>query len=424
MLTDHLDPSFCGCDLPAETRPGLVSLDEAIRQALALAAPVPELEGLRLEQAVGRVLAHPVRTPLPQPPFDNAAMDGYALATGELVGAGPWLLPVAGRIAAGDADGAVRSPGAALRILTGAPVPPDCDAVVMQEHVRRSGDAILLRERPHPWLNIRRRGEDLALGGEMVGEGRLVGPREAAAIAATGAAEVCVRRRVRVAVLCSGSELRRPGQPLAPGQIYNSNRFGLLAALSMPWIEAVDFGAVPDQPAELAATLAAASRTADLVVSTGGVSVGDEDHLPAVARQTGGRIAELRIAMKPGKPLALGTLNGAAYLGLPGNPVAAFVCWTMIGSRVAERLAGLSPSRRARIVAKAARPLHRRPGRCEFRPARLIGYDAFGAQVIDFAGGSFSARVKQLADADGLVLIPADLDEVRKGDLLEFLPLP
>jgi molybdopterin molybdotransferase len=422
MLTDRPDPDFCGCDLPAGARPGLVSLDTAIGMALSLATPVPGVESLPLEQAIGRVLAQAVHSPLPQPPFDNAAMDGYALSLGDLAGAGPWLLPVAGRIAAGEGAEATRPRGTALRILTGAPVPPDCDAVVMQEHVRRRGDAILIEARPAPGLNVRRRGEDLEAGAEMVAAGRLVGAREAAAIAATGAAEVCVRRRVRVAFLCSGSELRQPGEPLAPGQIYNSNRFGLLGALAQPWIEVVDLGAVPDRPADLAAALAAAALAADLVVSTGGMSVGDEDHLPDVARRTGGRIAELRIAMKPGKPLALGALGGAAYLGLPGNPVAAFVGWTMIGARVAERLAGLSRSPRAKLVARAARPLRREPGRCEFRPARLIGYDAGGAQVVDFAAGSFSARIKQLADADGLVLIPADLDEVGLGDLLEFLP--
>ena len=368
------------------------------------------------------MLARSVRSPLPQPPFDNAAMDGYALATGDLASDGPWLLSVAGRVAAGEPGAVPRPRGTALRILTGAPVPPGCDAVVMQEHVRRRSDAILIEARPRPGLNIRRRGEDLAFGAEMLADGRRIGPREAAAIAATGAAEVAVRRRVRVAFLCSGSELRQPGEPLAPGQIYNSNRFGLLAALAAPWIEATDLGAVPDRPDDLASALDVASRTADLVVSTGGISVGDEDHLPEVVRRTRGRIVELKIAMKPGKPLALGTLNSAAYLGLPGNPVAAFVGWTVIGSRVAERLAGLSRSPRVKVVAKAAEPLERRPGRCEFRPARLIGYDVGGAQVIAFGSGSFSARIKALADADGLALIPADLDEVRQGDLLEFLP--
>ena len=408
----------CGCDAAT----GLVSLDEAVARGVGLAAPVPGTEVLPLAAAIGRVLAEGVSSPLPLPPFDNAAMDGYALSAAELAGGGPWLLPVAGRVAAGAAATPARPAGAAWRILTGAPVPADCDAVVMQEHVTRRGDAILLDRRPASGLNIRRQGEDLAQGAEILGPGRIIGAREAAALAAVGAAEVAVRRRVRVAFFCSGDELVAPGLPLAPGQIYNSNRFALLAALAQPWIEARDLGAVRDDPAALGARLREAAAWADLVATTGGVSVGEEDHLPRVVTEAGGRLAVVRVAIKPGKPLTLGRVGGAVYLGLPGNPVAVHVGWSLIGARIADRLAGVLRAEAAQTVVSAGFDLRRRPGRAELRPARVTGMDAAGRSIVSIPPGSFSARVAELAAADGLVVIPAECAETRSGAPLRFLP--
>lgn len=406
-----------GCDDPA----GLVSLEEAVARAAGLAAPVAGTETLPLAAAIGRVLAVAATSPHPLPPFDNAAMDGYALATGDLAGEGPWLLHVAGRIAAGAAATPARPKGAALRILTGAPVPPDCDAVVMQEHVTRRGDTILLDRRPAPGLNIRRRGEDLPQGAEILGPGRVIGPREAAALAAVGAAEVSVRRRVRIAFFCSGDELVAPGLALAPGQIFNSNRYALLAALAQPWIEARDLGAVRDDPAALTAALREAAGWADLVITTGGVSVGEEDHLAGVVIEAGGQLAVVRVAIKPGKPLTLGRIGDATYLGLPGNPVAVHVGWSLIGARIADRLAGLVRPETAETRVAAGFDLRRRPGRAELRPARVTGMDVTGRSIVTIRPGAFSARIAELAAADGLVVIPAECAEIRSGADLRFL---
>lgn len=408
----------CGCDAPAD----LVSLEAAVARAVGLAAPVTGAETLPLAAAIGRVLAEPITSPHPLPPFDNAAMDGYALATDDLVGDGPWLLPVAGRVAAGQGTAPSRPRGAALRILTGAPVPPDCDAVVMQEHVTRRGEAILLDRRPASGLNIRRLGEDLPSGAPILAPGRAIGMREAAALAAVGAASAPVRRRVRIAFFCSGDELVAPGAPLAPGQIYNSNRYALLAALAEPWIEARDLGAVRDDPEALGAALAAAADWADLVVTTGGVSVGDEDHLPRVVAAAGGRLAVVRVAIKPGKPLTLGRVGGAVYLGLPGNPVAVHVGWSLIGRAIAERLAGVIRPAPVETQVTAGFDLGRRPGRAELRPARVTGADAAGRAIVTIMPGSFSARIAELAAADGLVVISPEASEVRKGDALRYLP--
>jgi molybdopterin molybdotransferase len=417
------EPDACACDAPEPGKGRLIAVDVALQRGLALAAAVAQTEPMALARSIGRVLAGPATAQTPLPPFDNAAMDGYALRTDDLKGDGPWTLPVAGRIAAGD-PGAVTAPaGSALRIFTGAPVPADCDAVVMQEHVERTGDAIRLIRAPRPGTNIRRRGEDLPAGGTILPAGTLIGAREAAALAAIGQADVDVRRRVRVAMFCTGSELRQPGEPLGPGQIWNANRYALIGALSAPWIELTDLGAVPDDPASLTAALLRAAAQADLVVSTGGVSVGEEDHMPAVFRAAGGDIHAMRIAMKPGKPLAVGRMGDAIYLGLPGNPVSAFVTWKVIGAQVLEKLAGIATPAAPRPIVRAGFDLERRPGRCEFRPARVTGLDGRGAPVVELLSPSFSARIAMLAAADGLAVLPADADRVHRGDMLEWVPL-
>ncbi|MGC9368903.1 MAG: molybdopterin molybdotransferase MoeA, partial [Paracoccaceae bacterium] len=204
-------------------------LDEALRRGLALAEPVAETETLPLAGAMGRITALPARAAQPLPPFDNSGMDGYALRLADLAGAGPWALRVAGTIAAGDAPRDDLPSGAALRILTGAPVPAGADAVIMQERVQRAGDRISFATRPVPGTNIRRRGEDLRQGAEILPAGVEIGPREAAALAAIGAGRITLRRKLRVAIFSTGSELREPGEPLAPGQIWNCNRYMLRA---------------------------------------------------------------------------------------------------------------------------------------------------------------------------------------------------
>ncbi|MGY6535275.1 MAG: molybdopterin molybdotransferase MoeA [Pararhodobacter sp.] len=394
--------------------------EEARAIGLSLAQPVAGDVSLLLAQAFGRVTAMPCASQVALPLFDNSAMDGYALATSSLTGPGPWTLPVAGRVAAGDSAGDL-PPGAALRILTGAPIPAGADAVIMQEHVRREGAVITLYDRPAPGVNIRCAGEDLALGGEVLPAGRELGPRELGVLAATGQAKVMVRRPVRVALLCSGSELREPGEPLAPGQIWNANRFLLSAALTLPWVELVDQGAVPDDPAQLVATLLGASRTADLVISTGGMADGDEDHMPRLLRAAGGSVHALRVAIKPGKPVGIGRLGGAVHVGLPGNPVAAFVTWSMLGAPLLRKLAGLTDALPVFQTARLSAPLIRRPGRAEFRPAGLKPAGPDGLPLVHLMAPNFAARIALLASADGLALIPAAADRLDTGALIDFL---
>ncbi|WP_209424674.1 gephyrin-like molybdotransferase Glp [Pararhodobacter sp. SW119] len=413
-----LRAAFPGADAPTGE---LMPVETALARALALVVPVARCERLALAQATGRVLAQAVTADRPLPPFDNAAMDGYALRLTDLVEPGPWTLPVAARMRAGDAPCPLPR-AAACRILTGAALPLGADSVIAQEAVSREGSVIVLERRPSPGLNIRRSGDDLPAGSQIVPAGRCVGPREAAAIAAAGAAKVSVRARVRTTVLCTGSELVAPGQPLAPGQIWDANRAMLNAALDRAWIAPADLGALPDDPDRLSATLIAACQRSDLVITTGGVSVGDEDHLTRLFTDAGGRNDVLKLAMKPGKPLTIGRLGRALWLGLPGNPVAAFVAWTVIGLPLAAALAGLTPTSLPRTFVQLSAPLRHRPGRCEYRPARLAGQCAPGPAFVDCPDSPGSHRVALLAQSDGLVRIPAEVAEMRAGDLIEFLP--
>lgn len=412
------DPVTCGCD----TAPGLLPVDQAIARGLALVSPVPEVETLPLAAATGRVLARDIAAPVPLPLFDNAAMDGYACRSGDLSGQGPWVLPVAGCARAGDVPTPLPN-GSAMRILTGAPVPQGADAVIAQEAVRRQGEAIAIAARPRTEQHIRRTGDDLAAGMPLLPAGRIVRAPEAAALAGAGVAEVTVRRRVRVAILCSGSELAVPGTPLKPGQIWDANHAMLTAALDRPCIDRIPLPACADDPEALRELVAQAAAQADIMITTGGVSVGDEDHMAAVIQDLGGRIEVTKLAMKPGKPLSLGQIGHALWLGLPGNPVAAFVTWHVIGQVLAGRMAGLSDPGPARTLAALGAPIRHKPGRCEYRPARLPGHDARGVAQVICLDGAGSHRVAQLAGADALVMIPADVEAMSRGDLVEVLPL-
>lgn len=410
-------PALCGC----VDAPGLVPVDQAIKRGLALISPVPEVEMLALGAATGRVLARNFASPIPFPLFDNAAMDGYALRCADLVGPGPWTLPVAGCVRAGDAPSPLPGTDAAMRILTGAPVPKGADVVVAQEHVTRVGETISISARPRIGQHIRRCGDDLAAGMPLLPAGRILGAREAAGLASAGASEVPVRRRLRVAILCSGNELVAPGTPLAPGQIWDANHAMLAAAVDQRWITPLAFPACADDPDALCQAMSLAAAQADILITTGGVSVGDEDHMARVIDRLGGKTEVAGLAMKPGKPLSVGTLGGALWLGLPGNPVAAFVTWQVLGQVLARFMAGATTT--ARSVAALALPIRHKPGRCEYRLAQFLGHDARGVMQVACKEDAGSHRVAQLAQADALVIIPSEIEHMGRGDLVEVLPL-
>ena len=300
----------------------LLPVAEAIEQLRAAASTACAVESVPLAAALDRVLGESVVSAVHVPPADNSAMDGYALRHADWPGP-EQAMPVALRIAAGSVPGTL-PPGTAARIFTGAELPAGADTVVMQEHTRGGDGTVVLEQLPASGGNVRPQGQDIAAGQEVLAPGVLLRPQELGLLASIGLSSVPVRRRLRVAIISNGDELIEPGEALAPGQIYNSNRY-LLQGLMARWgFEVLDHGIASDDPARIEQVFAAAAATADVLISTGGVSVGEEDHVKGVVERLG-ELALWKIAMKPGKPLAFGRVADTPFIGLPGNPASALV---------------------------------------------------------------------------------------------------
>ncbi len=398
-----------------KSRPTL-SVDAARLRAIAAACPVAGQEVLTLDEAGGRVLAVPVMAAHALPPFDNSAMDGYALCLADLIGDGPWHVPVAERIAAGDSRRLTLTKGSVARIFTGAPVPLGTDAVVMQEHVSRAGDKVTLTERPRLGQNIRRRGEDAAQGNPALAAGLALTPPRLALLAGCGAVSVAVRPQVRVAILSTGNELAEPGHALGPGQIYNSNRVLLRATLShLPWVALTDLGILPDDPASIRAAIRDAAQVHDVVISSGGVSAGEEDHILDALRAEAAELDVLKVAIRPGKPLTVGSLGRALYIGLPGNPYAAAITFSQIARPALRRVAGLMEEPDIWLPAVAGFHYARRTGRREYIPVAWDSRDSMGRPVLQRLGQGASASLSPIARAKGIAVIPPDIEIVHPG---------
>ncbi len=418
---ERIDRPGCGCEVSEGQGPS-VTMDEALARIAAEAVAIDDHEVVPLRQARGRVLAAPVEARAMTPPFDAAAMDGYAVSTTAFSGSGPWTFDVTGRVPAGTSGTAHIARFEALRVLTGAPLPEGADAVVMQENTIRRGDSITVARRPEPGENIRRAGDDMARGALILEPGHLLGPRDIAAAAAAGHGAVTVRRPLRVALLVTGDETAMPGEARAAAQIWDVNSPMLAAALTRSAIDLVTVRRCSDHRATTARALAEAATSADLVVTTGGVSVGDEDHVKPAMRALGATMVFSGVAMKPGKPVSFGRIGSAFWLGLPGNPLSAWVCWTLFGTALVQALCGAVQASTTRRHVVTGRSIRRKTGRCEVRPAWLAGFDAMGREIVDFDPSVQSNRVAGLPRADGVILLPAEADWLPEGALVEFQP--
>ena len=420
-MTIHQTIASPGCGCEEQGRPnGLISIDNALSRIAARAAPVDETEPMEIGRAAGRILAQPVRSRSMAPPFDNAAMDGYAV--GALTGEGPWTLPVVARLPAGQGGTQPLIGKAAARIFTGAPIPDGTEAVVMQEEVVRDGFHVHLQRRPTPGLNIRRAGSEMAEGATVLKSGCRLGPRQIAACAAAGVGMVHVRRRLRVALLATGNEIRQAGVSLAAAQIWDVNTPMMTAALSGNGLHLVATAQFADSGAGLARQLEDMAGRADLVITTGGMSVGEEDHVKPALAALGTEIVFSGVAIKPGKPVSFGRIGSTFWLGLPGNPLAAFVTWQVFGTALVRGLTGETGNGTARRHVITAEAISRKPGCCELRPAILAGVGAHGQEVVTFQDATHSGRVAGLPEADGLIFLPAETDELPAGALVEFQP--
>ncbi len=308
----------------------MLTYERALEQLLAAAVPVKKIETVSLGEARGRILAKTQISAIAVPPLDNSAMDGYAVRCADVATTGV-SLPIEQRIPAGKVGHALL-PGTAARIFTGAPIPPGADTVVIQEHcILDDQDRVVVNQVPTPGNHIRRAGEDIAPGAKVLSAGTRLGPAELGVAASVGLAQLPVRRRMRVALLSTGDELIEPGEPLPPGAIYNSNRPMLQALLEGLGCVVTDLGRIPDNLAATRQALQTAAKGHDLILSTGGVSVGEEDHVKT-AVEAEGELALWKIGIKPGKPLAFGKVGAGstAFIGLPGNPVSGFVTFMMM----------------------------------------------------------------------------------------------
>ncbi|GAA5182912.1 molybdopterin molybdotransferase MoeA [Niveibacterium umoris] len=392
----------------------LLSYEDALNALLDAANVLAGDETVALMEAAGRVLANDLHSTLAVPPQDNSAMDGYALRANDVPAAGT-RLPVSQRIPAG-ANGQPLTPGSAARIFTGAPIPAGADAVVMQEHSRQDGDHVLIDELPRTGQNIRRRGEDIAADALVLPGGTRLGGAEIGLAASVGAASVSVRRRLKVACFFTGDELREPGTPLPPGAIYNSNRYMLATLLRQAGCDVTDLGIVRDDLGATREALRLASSEHDLVLTSGGVSVGEEDHVKA-AVETEGRLALWKIAIKPGKPLAFGTVGQADFIGLPGNPVSAFVTYVMLVLPYLRKRQGLRDARLRERLVTAGFEWKRPESRREFLRARV---NESGCAMLYEKQGS--AVLTSCAWADGLVVVPPG-ETIALGSLIRFINL-
>ncbi len=304
----------------------LISVDDALGHILSRANPVTQTRAVPLSESLGRTLAENQYVPADVPPADNSAVDGYAVLHSDVVPGR--ALTVSDRLPAGTAPKRLQ-PGTAVRIFTGSEIPPGADAVVMQERVERSGDEIVIMTEVAQGQNTRQRGQDLTQGDLALARGTYIRPQEMGLLASMGVQHVPVLERLRVAILSTGDELVQPGEPLAPGQIYNSNRYTLVGLLAQAGCEVVLCDTVRDTREITRQTLREAATKADLIITSGGVSVGEEDHVRAVLEESG-KLSLWRMAIKPGKPLAFGEIDGTPVLGLPGNPASVLVSFMII----------------------------------------------------------------------------------------------
>ncbi|OGA11116.1 MAG: molybdopterin molybdenumtransferase MoeA [Betaproteobacteria bacterium RIFCSPHIGHO2_12_FULL_69_13] len=392
---------------------GLLSVDEALAVLLAGAKPVEEIESVLTMQATNRVLARAQTSTMDVPPMDNSAMDGYAVCTAD-VKAPEARLRVAQKIMAG-AVGKPLEPGTAARIFTGAPVPPGADAVVMQEFCAADGDHVVVKKVPKAGDWIRRIGQDIRKGSEILPAGKRLLPQDCGLAASVGIRTLPVYRRVRMGLFFTGDELAMPGEPLAPGRIYNSSRFTLNGLASMFGCEVRDYGIVPDTLEATRAMLRRAAAECDVIVTSGGVSVGEADYVKPAA-EAEGSLLMWKIAMKPGRPLAFGKVGKAAFLGLPGNPVSSFVTFLLFVRPYVLKTQGIAQVEPRAIAARADFDWHEPDARREFLRAK---WNAQGG--LDLYPTQDSAVLASTAWADGLVDNPPNR-AIRKGDSVRFLP--
>lgn len=398
---------------------GLISLEEAQQKMLSQLTPVTDSLSVPLAEAVGRITAKAVTSPIAVPPFDNSAMDGYAVRLADASSGQP--LPVAGKAFAGAPFNGEWPQGSVIRIMTGAPMPAGCEAVVMQEQTETQGDAIMITAPVRPGQNIRLIGDDIQPGTVVLEAGTRLGAAELPLLASLGIAQVSVLRKLRVAIFSTGDELQPVGEPLAEGQIYDTNRFAVSLMLHKLGCEVIDLGIIKDDPAALRAAFTEADRQADVVITTGGVSVGEADFTKTMLEELGA-ISFWKLAIKPGKPFAFGRLNSSWFCGLPGNPVSAAVTFyqlvqPLLATLTGQQKSALPPRQKVRCASR----LKKSPGRLDFQRG-ILRQNAQGELEVETTGMQGSHVFSAFAQANCFIVLERDRGNVEPGEWVEVEP--
>jgi molybdopterin molybdotransferase len=404
-----------------ELNTGLLSVAQARARILDAVAPVRTAETLPLREALGRVLAGAVVAPLDVPSHTNSAMDGYAVRAADLPEEGvrefrvpgtswagrPWLIPI--------------EPGQAVQIMTGAMMPEGADTVVMQEQVERDGDRVRIGSGHHCGQNVRAAGEDVAAGQQVFAAGKRLTAADIGVLASLGLAEVAVLRKLKVAFFSTGDELRSVGEALGPGEIYDSNRYTLYGMLRKLDVDIVDLGVVRDRRELIEQAFNTAASTADVIITSGGVSVGEADFVKETLEKLG-NMSFWKIAMKPGRPVAFGHIGETVFFGLPGNPVSVMVTWFQFVRPALLKMTGeTAPSVAFTLRARTSSPLKKRPGRFEFQRG-ILDQSAPGEFVVRSAGAQGSGILRSMSEANCFILLDPDCTRVEPGEEVEVQP--
>jgi len=407
----------CADDVDSES----IRVEEARQRILSAITPISDFEKRALRDALGRVLAEDIISPLNVPAHTNSAMDGIAVSGDDLPSSEDRILEMIGTAYAGVPFKGECRTGQCVRIMTGAPMPKGTDTVIMQEHIEFLTDNKLRIGITHrPGQNVRQAGEDIGKDTEVLKAGRRMVPADMGVLASLGIGEIYLHRRPRVAFFSTGDELRSIGEPLGEGEIYDSNRYSLYGMLSHLGVEVLDLGVVHDEPDALRHAFQHASSMADVVITTGGVSVGDADYIKPILTELG-EIGFWKIAMKPGRPLTFGKLDNALFFGLPGNPVAVMVTFYQFVQPALHYLSSGEIKLPLTLKATATSPLYNRPGRFEYQRG-LLTQTADGEFEVSKSGKQGSGILTSMSHANCFIFLPEDCASVQAGDTVMVQP--
>ena len=406
------------CD--SEYDPNAKTVEEAIAIIRGSCSALEGFEKRFISDALGQVLAAPVKAPANVPPHRNSAMDGYAVRYEDVAGDEEAELKVIGKSLAGHPFEGQVNPGECVRIMTGAMMPEGADSVVMQEYVEQNGDMAKVPGNQKQGAHVRYPGEDMKAGDDVLEPGRLLTAADLGLLASMGQAEVRVHRQPRVAFFSTGDELKSLGQPLGPGDIYDSNRYTLAAMIKEAGAIVLDMGVIPDDPDAVHQAFVSASENADMVITSGGVSVGEADFVTKTLTEMG-QVNFWKIAMKPGRPMAFGQLGNAVFFGLPGNPVSVMATFQIFVREALDVLRGKQTGERIRFRARLLSDLKKAPGRTDFQRG-VFKLDENGELVVDSTGMQASHILRSMSQANCFIVVPRDSGNVPAGEWVDVMP--